>query len=69
MYLLQLIQPIPTDVLISIQLGAAIAIYLAIVLAATALALTIAFESVVDRSDSRAEPTDPERDQALPRAA
>lgn len=69
MDLLQLIQPIPTDVLISIQLGAAIAIYLAIVLAATALALTIAYESVFDRDNSHAEPIEPEQDQPLPRAA
>lgn len=69
MYVLQLIQPIPTDVLINIQLGAAIAIYLAIVLAATALALTIACESVFDRGDDRPGRIEQEQDQPLPRAA
>ena len=69
MHLIQLIQSIPTDVLISTQLGAAIAIYVAIVLAATALALTIAYESVVHRGESRAGQIEPEQDRPLPRAA
>ncbi len=69
MYLFHLIQSIPNDALVRVQLGAAIAIYFAIVFAAAALALSIAYESMVQRGDGRPEQVDEEVDHLLQRAA
>jgi hypothetical protein len=69
MDLLHLIESIPNDVAIRTQMVAAIAIYFAIVFAATALALTIAYESVVTRGDGRPGEIEPDEGQPLPRAA
>lgn len=60
---------IPHELVAAIQLVAATAIYFAIVLAAAALALTIAWESVVSRCDGQPEHVIDEDDRSLPRAA
>ncbi len=64
MFPIDFINAIPSEITMKIQLGAASAIYGAIVFAATALALLITYESVVDRGDRRS--TEKERDQDRP---
>ncbi len=63
------INAIPPDITMKIQLGAASAIYGAIVFGATALALLITFDSMVDRGDGRSKPDIHDQDQPLKRAA
>ncbi len=73
MFPIDYINTIPPDITMTIQLGAARAIYGAIVFAATALALTITYESLFDRGDGRtaSEPPrhSPPKDRPVDRAA
>ncbi len=69
MFPIDFINAIPPDITMKVQLGAASAIYGAIVFAATALALLITYESVVDRSDGRSDRKHGDQDQPLKRAA
>lgn len=70
MHLLSLIRSIPDDFFIRLQVAAAIAIYGAIVFAAIALAMIIAYESMFQRGDGRRdEVIVDDDDHALSRAA
>lgn len=70
MHLLSLIQSMPDDFVIRLQVAAAIAIYGAIVFAAIALATIIAYDSLVQRGDGRPDEVIVDDDEhALPRAA
>ncbi len=69
MFPIDFINAIPPEITMKIQLGAATAIYGAIVFAATALALLITYESVVDRGDGRATEDDGDQDRPLKTAA
>lgn len=69
MFPFDFVNAIPPDIAIRVQLGAAAAIYTAIVFSAIALALLITYESVVDRGDGRRDAKEVTQDRSLGRAA
>lgn len=70
MYPFDLINPLPPDMVISVQLGAARAFYFIVVLAAATLALMIAFDRLHNGGKcTRAHTPKKEADTPLRRAA
>ena len=69
MFPIDYINAIPPEITMKIQLGAASAIYGAIVFAAVGLALLITYEGVIDRGDGSIPEKDQDQDQPLKRAA